>query len=237
MSVAAATQKPVRIVPHCVAAPTAAPHAARASLGISEHELLFACIFDTRSYLARKNPQAVVRAFIDAFPDRTAGARLLVKWIGPAGDQLHELEALAKDRPGISLIGRTLSRDEIWQIHAACDVHVSLHRAEGFGLNIAEAMALGKPTIVTNFSGNMDFTTADNALLVDFAIRRVRAHDYPYGEGQWWAEPDHDTAVEAMRIAYRDAALRRRLGERARQDIAARFASTVIGRQMAGLLR
>ena len=104
-------------------------------------------------------------------------------------------------------------------MHAACDIHVSLHRAEGFGLNIAEAMALGKLAIVTSFSGNADFTTANNALLVDFDMRRVAPHDYPHGEGQWWADPRHDAAVAAMRTAYGDAELRRRLGDRARQDI------------------
>jgi len=120
-------------------------------------------------------------------------------------------------------------------LHAACDIHVSLHRAEGFGLNIAEAMALGKLAIVTNFSGNTDFTTADNALLVDFDMRRVALHDYPQGEGQWWADPRHDAAVDAMRTAYRDAALRRRLGDRARQDIE-RFSLRAVGHRMASLL-
>jgi len=120
-------------------------------------------------------------------------------------------------------------------LHAACDVHVSFHRAEGFGLNIAEAMALGKLAIVTNFSGNVDFATADNALLVDFNMRRVALHDYPHGEGQWWADPRHEAAVAAMRTAYQDAALRRRLGERARQDME-RFSPRTVGERMASLL-
>jgi glycosyltransferase involved in cell wall biosynthesis len=236
--VAPPTGKPVHIVPYAVEAPAPVDaDAARAGLGVRDDEVLFACLFDPRSYVTRKNPHAVVRAFIDAFPDDRAGARLLVKWVAETSTQLHELEVLARSHRGITLMGRTLTRAEIWQIHAACDVHVSLHRAEGFGLNIAEAMAMGKLAIVTNFSGNTDFTAAGNALLVDFIMRRVQGHEYPCGEGQWWAEPSHEAAVEAMRMAHRDGALRRRLGERARQDIAALFSPAVVGRRMADLIR
>jgi hypothetical protein len=96
-------------------------------------------------------------------------------------------------------------------------------------------MAMGKTAIVTNFSGTTDFTTGDNALLVEFDMRRVQPHEYPYGEGQWRAEPRHDAAVDAMRTAYKDAALRHRLGAQARQDMA-RFAPRAVGRRMASLL-
>ena len=234
-SVAAATTKPVRIVPHVVNPPALDRAAARARFGVREDEILFSCVFDQRSYLARKNPEAAVRAFIDAFPDRRAAVRLLIKCNGGMDDSLREVAVLVPDHPGITLIASVLSREETWLLHAACDIHVSLHRAEGFGLNIAEAMALGKLAIVTNFSGNTDFTTADNTLLVDFDMRRVALHDYPQGEGQWWADPRHDAAVDAMRTAYRDAALRRRLGDRARQDIE-RFSLRAVGHRMASLL-
>ena len=234
-SVAAATTKPVRIVPHVVNPLALDRAAARAHLGVREDEILFICVFDQRSHLARKNPKAAVRAFIDAFPNRRAAARLLMKCHGGAGDLLRELATLVQDRPGITLISSTFSHEEIWQLHAACDIHVSLHRAEGFGLNIAEAMALGKLAIVTSFSGNADFTTANNALLVDFDMRRVAPHDYPHGEGQWWADPRHDAAVAAMRTAYGDAELRRRLGDRARQDIMP-FSLRAVGHRMADLL-
>jgi glycosyltransferase involved in cell wall biosynthesis len=234
-SVAAATTKPVRIVPHVVNPQAANQAEVRARLGVREDEIVFACVFDQRSYVARKNPQAAVRAFIDAFPNRRAAVRLLIKCNGDSGGSLRELAALVRDRPGISVIRSTLSCDETWQLHAACDVHVSLHRAKGFGLNIAEAMAFGKLAIVTNFSGNADFTTVENALLMDFDMRRVALHEFPHGEGQWWADPKHDAAVAAMRTAYQDAALRRRLGARARHDIE-RFSPGVVGHRMAGLL-
>ena len=86
-------------------------------------------------------------------------------------------------------------------LKGACDAFVSLHRSEGFGLNIAEAMAAGKLAIATYFSGNEDFMSEETSIPIPFKMIPVGNGEYPQGAGQWWAEPDHDAAVEAMRWA------------------------------------
>jgi glycosyltransferase involved in cell wall biosynthesis len=97
------------------------------------------------------------------------------------------------------LIEDTLPREVLLDLYRACDAYVSLHRCEGFGRGIAEAMLLGKPVIATAYSGNLDFCTPDTALLVPATTRKVRPGDYPEAQGMDWAEPDVEAAAEAMR--------------------------------------
>ena len=80
-----------------------------------------------------------------------------------------------------------------------CDCYVSLHRSEGYGLTIAEAMLIGKPVITTGYSGNLDFTTDETALLVDYKLIPVEQGDYPYANGEMWAEPDIEQAGDYMK--------------------------------------
>lgn len=238
-SVAMATEKPVRVVPHAVETAPVDTVQARAEFGLTPDEIVFACIFDPLSYVARKNPFAAVRAFRDAFPMRSVSSvRLLIKCSGwrNEAEWARQLKAAIADDARILLHEQIFPREKLRMLQAACDVYVSLHRAEGFGLNIAECMALGKLAIVTNFSGNTDFTTSENALLVDYRMTRVLPGEYLCGDGQWWAEPDHDAAVAALRTAYEDAALRARLGERARMDIVTNYSYPVAGRKIVAAL-
>jgi glycosyltransferase involved in cell wall biosynthesis len=113
---------------------------------------------------------------------------------------------------------------------AACDCFVSLHRAEGFGLNIAECMGKGKIVIATDFSGSTDFTRPSNSLLVPYKMAAVGKGSYMHGGGQWWAEPDHDAAVDAMRRAASNAADVQRLAARGRADIMREYSFEAIGK-------
>jgi hypothetical protein len=97
-------------------------------------------------------------------------------------------------------------------------------------------MALGKLAIVTDFSGSTDFATTDTALPVGYAMRAVAPHEYPHGQGQWWAEPDHAAAVEALRLAAHDGNLRQKLGARAQAEMAARLSPAAVGARMAALI-
>jgi glycosyltransferase involved in cell wall biosynthesis len=232
-SLASATTKPVKVVPIAVRSAQPDQAAARALLKLPPDAFVFLTTFDASSYVARKNPEAVVRAFVDAFPQADAnGPLLVVKCHCPAGetDTLQPLLRLARRHNRIIVINRVFSSVEMTALSGAADVFVSLHRSEGFGLNIAEAMAAGRLAIATNFSGNTDFMTAENSVLVPYRMRAVEPSEYFYGTGQWWAEPDHDAAVEALRMAVNERAATARLVERARRDLAAKFSPEAVGR-------
>ncbi len=115
---------------------------------------------------------------------------------------------------------------------AACDCYVSLHRSEGFGLTLAEAMAIGKPVIGTGYSGNVDFMNAENSYLVDYTIARVGPDCEIYPPEGEWAEPSVEHAAELMRSVYEDRERAAKLGARAREDIARTLSPRATGAAM-----
>jgi glycosyltransferase involved in cell wall biosynthesis len=102
---------------------------------------------------------------------------------------------------------------EIRSLVGQCDCFVSLHRSEGFGRGLAEAMLMGKPVIATGYSGNLDFTNEENCCLVDYELVPVGDGEYPFGAGQLWAEADVDVAADFMRTLVNDPAFAREKGE------------------------
>jgi len=199
-ALASSTTKPVFAVPHPIVRPTVPSHVDRATLGLPQDRTIFLFCFDLLSVLERKNPLGLIEAYRRAFePDD--GATLVLKAIN--GDQrvpdLERLRLAVADRPDILLIDRYLGADELAALMDAADCYVSLHRSEGFGLTMAEAMSLGKPVIATGYSGNLDFMSADTAYLVGWTEGAVPANCVPYPEGATWAEPDLDEAARLMR--------------------------------------
>jgi glycosyltransferase involved in cell wall biosynthesis len=186
-------------------------------------EFVFLFSFDFQSVFERKNPLTLIRAFERAFAPGD-GAALLVKTI----NGVHHPAALARlqaaaTHPGVHVTDGYLSAGERDALTSACDAYVSLHRSEGFGLTIAEAMAAGKPAIATGYSGNLEFMTAENSYLVPYTLTPVSAGAGPYPEGVLWAEPDVERAAELMRHVFdaRDAAAER--GRIGRDDVLERF--------------
>jgi glycosyltransferase involved in cell wall biosynthesis len=224
----------------------------RARWGVGEDEVVFFSAFDVTSDMRRKNPWAAIKAFQSAFPllDESgseagtgeatcASVRLLVKLSNVGVDQeyghlVDELAAIASANKRITLIDEQLSYDEALSLYASSDVFVSLHRAEGLGLVLMEAMSLGKPVIATAYSGSMDFTTAENSALVDFELVPVDGlhHDYQdeqTGGGARWAEPSISCAADWMVRLAQDAGLRARLGEKAALDMESRRQAHMAG--------
>src|SRR5436305_469366 len=119
-------------------------------------------------------------------------------------------------RPDIHVIDRSLTGDEKDALMAACDCYVSLHRSEGFGLTLAEAMAMGKPLIGTGYSGNVDFMNEDNSFLVDYEMTLVGPGCEIYPPEAEWAEPSVGHAAELMRRVYERPDVAARIGARAR---------------------
>jgi FkbM family methyltransferase len=215
-----ATDVPVHALPLTVTAPEV-PDLGRADLGLPDG-FLFLFSFDFASVFERKNPLAVVRAFTSAFAPGE-GPTLVLKSIN--GERhLRHLERLRHEvagRPDILLLDGYLPAGHKNALTALCDAYVSLHRAEGFGLTMAEAMALGKPTIATAYSGNLEFMTEENSYLVRWDPAEVPPGADPYPPGSPWAEPDVEHAAALMRRVADDPDEAAAIGERARSDIAA----------------
>jgi glycosyltransferase involved in cell wall biosynthesis len=188
-------------------------------LGVPEG-FLFLFAFDYLSTIQRKNPVGLIDAFKQAFAPGE-GPRLLIKTINAPLRPLAEEEVLwaAHGRPDIHVIDRSLSGEELDGLMAACDCYVSLHRAEGFGLTMAEAMAIGKPVIGTGYSGNVDFMNAENSYLVDYTIGRVGPDCEIYPPEGEWADPSVEHGAELMRRVHAEREEAVRIGARARGDI------------------
>lgn len=218
---AIATKSPVPVlrVPHSVEAPSVA--ADREAFGIDERDVAFFAMCDVLSVPERKNPFGVAETFRRAFPGNEA-VRLLLKItnLEHQPDLSGRLRRLIAGDPRIRLLEGYLPRSELWTLMASIDCFVSLHRSEGFGLGMAEAMACGCAVIATGWSGNVDFTRHDNALLVAHRLVELERDLGPYRRGQLWAEPDIDAAADCMRQIVSSADLRRQLGVRARETVA-----------------
>jgi glycosyltransferase involved in cell wall biosynthesis len=212
----------VRVVPHPVAATDVAP--ARARFGLDPERVVVLTAFDLRSTLARKNPLAALDAFRRATVHARRPATLVVKTVGgdDAPEVLARLKAAIGDAPGVILMDRSLSVEDRDALLASCDIFLSLHRSEGFGLLLAEAMAAGKAVVATAWSGNMDFMDTDTAALVPYKL--VPVHD-PQGlySGGVWAEADVEAAGQALVQLIDDGERRAALGARAKAAIRERL--------------
>lgn len=232
------TNKPVRMMPHRVVAEPSVG-ASRATFGLPEHAVVFLAAIDFNSFLERKNILGTISAFRAAFADGQNEVHLVIKAHGGASSfrtpRAQLLDAVGGDRR-ITVIDRVMPRAEVTELQAAADVFVSLHRAEGFGLPIAECMALGKVVIATDYSGSTDFVSADCAMPVPYKLVEVGEKAYPLGGGQSWAEPDLTEAARLMRLAADDAGLRARLGTAAAERIRRQLNGEAIGALMAARL-
>lgn len=204
--------------------PSAAEMRARFKLAPDDFVVFFN--FDFGSSYGRKNPDGAIRAFAKAFSNEPR-ARLVFKTMGAKRHptELATLHALAAEL-GVAdrflCVNDYLPIKELYGLTAASDCYLSLHRGEGFGLGIAEAMCLGKPVVVTDYSSTTEFCNTDNAMLVPFQLVEVPAnmHDHAcYRAVRRWAEPDTTAAAAALRRLFDDSDLRERLGRSGRTFI------------------
>lgn len=188
----------VRLVPPCVPPPTAAA-ADRASLGIPRDAFLFYNAFDAQSIPERKNPSGLLAAFRRVVADSPRPVHLLIKLSGAgrAEELVHRLRAECKGLP-VTILDRTLRRDQVDALMATADAYVSLHRSEGLGLPLIEAMYLGKPVIATDYGGSTDFLDETTGWPVPYELVPLSRPQGPYPAGAVWAEPNRDTAADAM---------------------------------------
>jgi glycosyltransferase involved in cell wall biosynthesis len=231
---------PIRTVPPCVAIDQEADYPDRADLGLDEGRFYFIYSFDYFSFPQRKNPLGVLRAFREAFPDLNANIGLVIK---STGSEDHHppirraiREAQAAD-PRIVVIDRGMDRREMLGLIRACDCYASLHRAEGFGLGMVEAMMFGRPVIGTAFSGSTDFLSEETGFPVPYKLRPVRSGEYVWTSGQVWAEPDHSSAVRLMRQVYEEPGLRQARAAAGQAFARARYGPEAVGAAVEAALR
>jgi glycosyltransferase involved in cell wall biosynthesis len=226
---------PVFVIPHGIHVEVPSD-AGRNRFDLPERKFLFLCMYDTFSYSSRKNPSAVLKAYRYAVQRLGLPAGLVIKMNNPQKAEVDNLRREAEGLPDVRIIDRVLSRSEANALLNCADCYISLHRAEGFGLPIAEAMYLGKPVIATNWSGNTDFMSSENSGTVGCRLMRIGTHYGPYKAHQSWAEPDEEHAVHLMRKAVYDEAWRKRIASNGRETIRARFSPEVSGEAMRGRL-
>ena len=239
---AAVTDRPVLAVPHPIEVPLT-PNITRRDFGIPENRMIFLCIFSAASGDGRKNPWGVIEAFKRAFGSTQAqDAPLLIFKTQHSRDYpelMAALQAKVAEVGGL-LIPNTYNRQQMNNLMSVIDCFVSLHRSEGFGLGLAEAMCVGKPVIATAYSGNVDFMDTENGYLVPYKLRNVLPEDHRYRPElldyytveMTWAEPDIEAAAHWLRHVYENPAEAKAKGIKAAERIHRDFSPAAVGQLM-----
>ena len=209
---------PVVTMPHSVRLMNQ-PYLKRMFFDLPEDRFLFLSMYDVHSIQERKNPKAAIEAYKLAFPKESSDAALVVKVNNANEAELEEVQGFIENRADIIIINGAFSRYEVDSLIACCDCFISLHRSEGFGLVLAEAMALGKPVIATNWSANQDFMSEENAACVNYSLVKLEKDYGPYDAGQHWAEPDLDHAAQLVKMIFSDRDYSKSVGEHARDSM------------------
>jgi glycosyltransferase involved in cell wall biosynthesis len=230
-AIAAVSPIPVVTIPHSISLPEN-PAFSREALGLTSGQFIFLFIYDPLSLAERKNPKGVISAFKQAFDRADDRVRLVIKTKGLQAGALEKLNHFTEDYSNIQILNESFTRDRINALLYHCNCYVSLHRSEGFGLTLAEAMFYGKPTIATGFSGNLDFMTTENSLLVDYQpIQLVRDISW-FGKGTVWAEPNLEQVSDYMRQVFENPDLAQSIGAKAAQKIRSQLSPQAVGTQI-----
>lgn len=229
----------VHSVPCVVDVASYPPPAPKEAYGIDPGVYTFLYVFDANSSIERKNPEAAVEAFREAFGD-SAAVRLIVKSSSirqmANRARLQRLLDSIRAHANVELRAEDVSRKDLYGLISTCDAYVSLHRAEGFAYTCAEAMAYGKPVIATAYSGNLQYMNESNSYLVHYREVENRVQEPPFQRGSLWAEPDVEHAAALMRHVYEnrdEAAARGALG---RATIGSTLSPAAVGARITKLL-
>lgn len=212
------TDLPVTTIPYCVKAPAESQYT-RTYFKLPEDKFLFLAMYDSNSTRERKNPMGVIRAFKKAFSPDDKNVGLVLKVNNAREEDMALLKGMLKDYDNIYYVTEIMSKVEVNSLIKAADVFVSLHRAEGFGLVMAEAMLNGTPVIATNWSSNTEFMNENVACMVDYKFTKLENDCPPYKKGAVWADPDVCQAAAFMKKLYSDRDFYHQLSDDARAFI------------------
>ncbi|MCG8527421.1 MAG: glycosyltransferase family 4 protein [Opitutales bacterium] len=228
---------PVQSMPHAISIPeiVGSQNDWRERFDLPKDRFLFYFSFDFNSYAPRKNPEAVIKAYCEAFiengeENENVGLVLKMHGKGYDDDDRKSIDLLRMNIPHLYVIDEMLSREDLTGLQFASDCLVSLHRSEGFGLAVAEMMALGKPVISTDWSATAEFVTEETGCPVEAKLVTLDRNVGPYTKGQLWADPSVSDAARWMRKVATDQEFCERIGKNAKKCVVDRFDPEVIGR-------
>jgi glycosyltransferase involved in cell wall biosynthesis len=220
-ALAPVANKPLRVFPLPVTKPGKPTALRRADVSLPEG-FVFLFMFDYLSVIDRKNPLGLIDAYQAAFKP-SDGAHLVIKTIN-SHQRMWDHEKLLyalEDRPDVHVLSDYLTGTQVQAMTQLSDCYVSLHRSEGFGLTLAHAMAWGKPTIATAYSGNMSFMTQATSYLVPYKLVEIGSGSPPYPPEALWADPDLSAAARKMRYVFDHPEEAADVGRAAAEHIAA----------------
>lgn len=201
----------------------------------SGDEFVFLVTFDSYSFVQRKNPAGVLMAFQKAFSG-VDNVRLIIKTQNrddvsdPTQARIWKQVDAVVDRDNrIQVMNETLVYEDLLRLKKGSDCYISLHKSEGWGFGMIEAMNLKVPVVCTAYSGNLEFCNNDTAWMVDYKEAVLTDDDYIFvRRGQVWAEPDVDDAAAKMRAVYEDADARNTKVEAAWSYVQTHFAPKAV---------
>ncbi len=216
----------------------------RADYGLQDNEFVFLTTFDSFSFVQRKNPIAVIRAFQEAFPPTVFDVKLIVKTqnrhkVDDPKQILvwNTIKKICSSDRRIVLINETMDYSDLLRLKSICDGYISLHRSEGWGFGMLEAMQLGVPVIATGHSGNLEFCTPETCLLVDYDLVEPALHEYIFAtDGGRWANPHISHAAQHMQTLYSQRHVGDRMAARAAKFVKSQFSFGAIAKRYASRL-
>ena len=222
----------VEYMPLPLRKPRVVEHAKRSDLGLDDR-FMFLFTFDFMSVMKRKNPMGLIDAFTKAFAPNE-GPMLVLKCINGESrpEMFAAMKKAAEGRDDIIIMNKYLDSEMSAALINVCDCYVSLHRSEGLGLTIAEAMLLGKPVIATGYSGNLDFMTPETSYMVPWTRVKVGKGAEAYSSKATWAEPNIDVAAEMMKTVYQNPEAAKAMAQAGKRDLETRFTPELTGARM-----
>lgn len=195
----------VTIIPHMIVDDFPA-QPMRKQLGVPQDGFLISTIFRPDSSLERKNPMALIAAFLKAFTDQDNAWLVLKTRCKDDKDAYSRIADLCASCKNIKIVDDVWTREQINGLMKDSNIYASLHRSEGYGLTLAEARKIGTPVMTTGWSGNMDFCTEEDTILVNYTLCPVRSTHPAFRDMKWcnWAEVNTDQAAELLKKFYRD---------------------------------
>ena len=229
--------KPATKIPVPISIPIINNVPDRKKYNISEDCFIFLFIFDCDSIFERKNPLAIIESLEKAFGKNNKNVKLIIKVSNLHSNHKNQLYSAVRNNESIILIDKVIEKNELVNLMDICNCYISLHRSEGYGLTLAEAMSLKKPCIATGYSGNLEFMNKENSYLVDYNLVTLDKDFSVYKKGSQWANPNIDTAVSFMRFVYSNRDEAKKMGIKAKKYIEDNFNYDVIGKKIDNRLR